>query len=103
MGVRTRPSPAGRPIFPVAFPDTPPPPMVSVNVPLTMPLPVSGTTSGELKSELAILSVPGRAPIAAGVNVTVTEQLAPGASVVTAQGTVTAYSTVVGAVIVELM
>ena len=61
-----------------------------VKVPLAMPVPVSGTVSGELESELVTVRVPGRAPVVVGVKVTVTVQLPPGFSVLTAQGTVTA-------------
>ena len=46
--------------------------------------------AGELGSELVMVRVPVRAPVAVGVKVTVTEQLAPAARVVTAQGVVMA-------------
>jgi hypothetical protein len=66
--------------------------MVRVKVPLTMPVPVRGTTSGEVVAELVTVRVALRAPIAVGVKVTVTVQLAPGAKVVRLQGTVMAKS-----------
>jgi hypothetical protein len=67
-----------------------PPFTVRVNVPPAAPLPESGTAAGELMSELVTVSVPGREPTAAGVNVTVTEQLPPAASVATVHGPVIA-------------
>jgi hypothetical protein len=64
----------------------PPPFAVSVNVPPAAPVPVRPTAAGELMSELVTVRVPGCEPVAAGANVTVTEQLPPAASVVTVQG-----------------
>jgi hypothetical protein len=46
--------------------------------------------AGEVASELVMVSVPERVPPIVGMKATVTEQLAPAISVVTAQGTVTA-------------
>lgn len=53
-----------------------------------MPVPLSGTMRGELASEHGIVRLPVREPVVAGVKVTVTEQLAPGASEVLVQGLV---------------
>ncbi len=53
-------------------------------------VPLSGTARGELGSELAMVRLPVREPVAVGVKVTVMAQIAPGASEVVAQGLVTA-------------
>ena len=67
-----------------------PPLTVRVKVPLGTPVPVSWRVAGELVSVLLTVRVPLRGPSAVGVKVTVAEQLAPGARVVRAQGTVRA-------------
>ncbi len=64
--------------------------VVRVKLPLAAPVPVRGTASGELESELVMVRVPGRAPRVVGVKVMVTEQLVPAVSVASAHGVVTA-------------
>jgi hypothetical protein len=59
-------------------------------VPLGTPVPVRGMSAGELASELAMVRVLLRWPRVAGVKVTVTVQVDPGASVIVVQGTVRA-------------
>ncbi len=59
-----------------------PPFTVSVNEAFATPVPLNGTATGELGSELAMDSVALRAPVVEGENATVTVQLAPDASVV---------------------
>jgi hypothetical protein len=59
---------------------------VSVKLPAGAPVPLNGTVSGDPGSELVTVSVPVCAPADTGANVIVTEQLAPGASVVTLHG-----------------
>ncbi len=80
---------AGRPLG-TAVAEVAAPLTVRVKVPLTMPVPVRGTRSGEVVAELVMVRVAVRGPIAVGVKVTVTGQVAPGARVVRLQGTVMA-------------
>ena len=67
-----------------------PPSTVRLKAPAGVPVPFNVMVSGEVGSELEMDIVPERAPTAVGVNVTVTAQLAPGASVVTEHGVVIA-------------
>ena len=67
-----------------------PPLTVRRKLPLGTPVPVRGTSVGELASELAMVRVPVRGPRVVGVKVMVTGQLEPGVRVVVEQGTVTA-------------
>jgi len=68
----------------VAVPST-----VKRKLPLTMPVPVSGTVVGDEGSEFVRVSVPERGPVAVGLKVTVARQVAAGTRVV-GQGVVTA-------------
>ncbi len=54
-----------------------PPLTVSVKLPPSIPVPVSGTVSGEAGSLLAMVSAPLRVPVCRGVKVTVSEQEEP--------------------------
>jgi hypothetical protein len=91
MGVRVRVKAAGWPLTTVAAEEEVPP-TVRVKVPLMRPVPLRGIRSGDVEAELVAVMVPLRAPIADGVKVTVTAQLAPGARVLKVQGTVMAKS-----------
>ncbi len=64
------------------------PSTVSRKLPVETPVPFSGTVAVRL--ELVTVRTPLRIPMVGGVNVMVTEQLAPGGRVVVLQGTVTA-------------
>ena len=68
--------------------DDAPPSTVREKAPAGIPEPVRGTVIGELGSELVIVRLPVRAPVAVGVKAMVTAQLAPGASVDAEQGLV---------------
>ena len=84
IGVRVRLYVAEAPLVTVADAELEPA-AVRVNDPVRKPLPVRGTPTGEVGSELVMLSVPERRPDAVGVKVSVIGQLAPGASVGRAQ------------------
>jgi hypothetical protein len=74
------------------FDEVEPPSTERVKEPLASPVPVRGTRSGVVPSELVMVRVPERGPMMVGVKVTVTGQLAPGTRAESAQGTVSAKS-----------
>ena len=76
---------AGLPLFTV-IEDDDPPSTVSETAAVGVPVPVSGTTRGELGSELVKVRLPGRVPAAPGEKLIVMAQLAPAASKLAAQG-----------------
>jgi hypothetical protein len=67
-----------------------PPSTVRVKVLLGTPVPLRGRSVGVVDAELVMVRLLLRGPMAVGVKVTVTVQLAPGAMVVRLQGTVMA-------------